>query len=228
MWTPLPRPKEARKAAKAKTKKRTKKFDVNCFWCGAYGQDGELSKESYWETADSQVPTRPDPKGKGKGGKSKKGASSLDEWPDGQEYHTSGEKANEEAAVSHRCRHERHNREYWHAWKKIQRQAQRQWKAYKNGGPGANAADAEMAERIDPTIDSCCAAGALPVGVASAVGMQELNRSPQEYIATNAEKIRELGFKTPTLKFQNGGSVQSRRSRQSDRAAASKPRWFFQ
>ena len=34
--------------------------------------------------------------------------------------------------------------------------------------------------------------------------MQELNRTPQEYIAANAEKIRELGFKTPTLKFQNG------------------------
>ena len=34
--------------------------------------------------------------------------------------------------------------------------------------------------------------------------MQELNRTPQEHIAANAEKIRELGFKTPTLKFQNG------------------------
>ena len=54
------------------------------------------------------------------------------------------------------------------------------------------------------TIDSGCAACALPVGVASAVGMQELNRTPQECIAANAEKIRELGFKTPTLKFQNG------------------------
>ena len=34
--------------------------------------------------------------------------------------------------------------------------------------------------------------------------MQESNRAPQEYIAANSEKIRELGFKTPTLKFQNG------------------------
>ena len=34
--------------------------------------------------------------------------------------------------------------------------------------------------------------------------MQELNRTPQGYIAANAEKIRELGFKTPTLKFQHG------------------------
>ena len=34
--------------------------------------------------------------------------------------------------------------------------------------------------------------------------MQELSRTPQEYIAANAEQIRELGFKTPTLKFQDG------------------------
>ena len=61
-----------------------------------------------------------------------------------------------------------------------------------------------MGERIDLKIDSGCAACALPVGVASAVGMQELDRTPQEYIAANAEKIRELGFKTSTLKFQNG------------------------
>ena len=48
-------------------------------------------------------------------------------------------------------------------------------------------------ERIDLTIDSGCAACALPVGVASAVGMQELNRTPQEYTAANAEKFESLG-----------------------------------
>ena len=32
--------------------------------------------------------------------------------------------------------------------------------------------------------------------------MQELRRDPQEYIDANAEKIRELGSKTSTLKFQ--------------------------
>ena len=39
-------------------------------------------------------PQGPDPKrkGKGKGGKGKKGASSLDEWPDGHEDQPSGEK----------------------------------------------------------------------------------------------------------------------------------------
>ena len=61
-----------------------------------------------------------------------------------------------------------------------------------------------MEERIDLTIDSGCAACALLVGVASAVGMQQLNRALQECIAANAEKIRELGFKTPTQKFQSG------------------------
>ena len=77
-------------------------------------------------------------------------------------------------------------------------------KSYKAGNLGANSVDSEMGERISLTIDSGCAACALPVGVASAVGMQELNRAPQEHIAANAEKILELGFKTPTLKFQNG------------------------
>ena len=61
-----------------------------------------------------------------------------------------------------------------------------------------------MGERIDLTIDSGCAACASPVGVASEVSMQELNRPTQEYIAANAENIRELGLKTPTLRFQNG------------------------
>ena len=31
-----------------------------------------------------------------------------------------------------------------------------------------------------------------------------MNRTLREYIAANAEKIRERGFKTPTLKFQYG------------------------
>ena len=61
-----------------------------------------------------------------------------------------------------------------------------------------------MGERIDLTFDSGCAAYALLVGVASAVGMQELDRASQEYIAANADKIGELGLKTPALKYQNG------------------------
>ena len=71
-------------------------------------------------------------------------------------------------------------------------------------------------ERIDLTIDSGCAVCALLVGVASTVGMQELNRTPQVYIAANAEKIRELGFKTPTLKFENG-DVQNLKFRAMDK-----------
>ena len=40
-----------------------------------------------------------------------------------------------------------------------------------------HAVDAEMGERIDLTIDSGSVACELPVGVAPAVGMQELNRA---------------------------------------------------
>ena len=63
---------------------------------------------------------------------------------------------------------------------------------------------AEMDEKIDFTIDSTCAAYALRVGVASTDRMQELNTTPQEHMAANAVKIRELEFKIRTLKFQNG------------------------
>ena len=70
--------------------------------------------------------------------------------------------------------------------------------------PGAHLVDAEKGERLDLTIDSGCAACGLPVSVASEVSMPELSRPPQEYVRANAEKIRELGLKTPTLRFQNG------------------------
>ena len=105
------------------------------------------------------------------------------------------------------ARREKYSQRDWRVWEKIQEQALRQWKSYKSGGFGAHVVDAEMGERIDLAIDSGGAACALPVGYASAVGMQELNRDPREYIAANAEKIRELGFKTPTLKFQNVQSL---------------------
>ena len=48
------------------------------------------------------------------------------------------------------------------------------------------------------------AACALPVDVVSTVGMHDLDRDRRKYIAANAERIRELGFETPTLKFENG------------------------
>ena len=98
----------------------------------------------------------------------------------------------------------RYNQRDWQAWERILKQARQQWESYRAGKLGANSVDCERAERIGLTIDSGYAACALPVGVASAVGMQELDRAPQEYLAANSEKIRELGFKTPTLKFQNG------------------------
>ena len=94
------------------------------------------------------------------------------------------------------------------------------------------------------TIDSGNAACALPVGVASAVGMQELNRASQQHIAANAERIQELGFRDSDTQIPEwrraefevqchgrvaqtiGGGVQSGRCRQSDRATAREPRWL--
>ena len=62
----------------------------------------------------------PKPKGKSKGGKGKKGASSLDEWSDGQESPPFDEKAIEEVAslfVGVVSRHERYSQRDWQAWK---------------------------------------------------------------------------------------------------------------
>ena len=89
------------------------KFESNCFWCGAYGLVMEdCQKKAAGKPQVPKSPRRPDPKpkSKGKGGKSKKGASSLDEWPDGQENPPSDEKATEEVAglfVGAVSRHER-------------------------------------------------------------------------------------------------------------------------
>ena len=175
---------------------KPEKFDGNCFQCGSYGHVmGDCRKKAAGKPRVAQSPraSDPKPKGRGKGGKGKKGAPPLEEWSVGQDDQPSGEKPNEEVAgqlIGAVSRHDKYNRRDWKAWEKIQKQAQRQWKACRNGGPGATAVDAEMGERINLTTNSGCAACTLPVGVASAVGMQELNRTPQEYIAANAPKIQ--------------------------------------
>ena len=51
--------------------------------------------------------------------------------------------------------------------------------------------------RLDLTIGSGCAACGLTASVPSEVSMHDLIRPPQEWVAANAEKIRELGLKTP-------------------------------
>ena len=59
--------------------------------------------------------------------------------------------------------------------------------------PGVNAFGAEMGERIDLTIDSGCAACALPVGFASEVSIQELNRPPTSRAkSTLLQKLRRF------------------------------------
>ena len=78
-----------------------KKFEGNCFWCGAYGhmmEDCQMKAAGKQHVPKSRRGPDPKPKGKGKVGKGKKGASSLDEWPDGKEPQPSDEKAIEEVA----------------------------------------------------------------------------------------------------------------------------------
>ena len=131
---------------------------------GGYGWDRKLKQ--------SPRGFRPKPKGTSKGGKSKKGASSLDEWPDRQEAQPCDEKATEGVAGLFVCavsRHERCSQRDWQAWERSQKQAQNQKKSHKSGNLGANAVDAELGERIDVTKDSGCAACAFLVVVASAV-----------------------------------------------------------
>ena len=60
-----------------------------------------------------------------------------------------------------------------------------------------------MPMQLTPT-DFGFAVCALHVGHTYAVGMQKLDRAPREYIAGIAERIFEFGFKTSTLKYQNG------------------------
>ena len=79
------------------------------------------------------------------------------------------------------------------AWERIQKQARYQWKSSKSGNICPEAVNGELGERIDLTIDSGCAACALLV--------VEILKST---LRQTLRKIRELGLKTPTLKFQNG------------------------
>ena len=61
-----------------------------------------------------------------------------------------------------------------------------------------------MGERIDLTVGSGCAACALPVGVCIRSRDGRVEQNSSRVHCCNAEKIRELGFKIPTLDFQNG------------------------
>ena len=95
-WTLTPsKSKGGKKDGKGKDKEsKPKKFDGNCFWCGVYGHMvQDCRKKAAGKPPAPKSPQRsdPKPKGRGKGGNGKNGASSLHEWPDGQEDKTSGE-----------------------------------------------------------------------------------------------------------------------------------------
>ena len=194
---------------------KPEKFDGDCDWCGKHGH----KQKDCWAKAagkpkvpKSQRPRSPDKRAKGGGkgdpAKGKKGAGSLDEWPGDGSPSANGDRNPNDVAgglfIGVVDKHRGYTKQDWQAWSDIQKQARHQWKAYKDRSLDANAVDAEAGERLDLTIDSGCAACGLPPNAAAEVSMQELSGPPQEYIAANAEKIRELGLKTPTLKFQNG------------------------
>ena len=138
--------------------------------------------------------------------------ASLDEWPDGQEEQPSGEKSGEEVAslfmgaVDRRGKCDRregpYDRRDWQAWERILKQTRQRWESYKAGDLGANFVDSETENRLDDRLwlDCLCVADGCCICSLDA----RVEQSPQEYIAAHAEKIRELGFKTRTLKFQNG------------------------
>ena len=204
---------------------KAEKFDGNCDWCGKHGhkqKDCWVKAAGRPKVPKSQRGPDKKPKGGGKGdaAKGKKGAASLDEWPgDGYPSGDGDRNPNDAAAslfIGAVDRHGGYSKQDWQAWNQIQKQAQHQWQAYKDWNLGANAVDAEKGERLDLTIDSGCAACGLPVSAASEVTMQELTGPAQEYVAANAEKIRELAVKTPTLRFQNG-DVQSLKFRVMDK-----------
>ena len=131
----FPKTKGGKKGGKGKDKGgKSKNFEGNCFWCGAYGHMMEdCQKNAAGKPQVPKSPRGPDPKpkGKGKGGKGNKRASSLDEWPDGEE--NPHEKGPEEAAalfVGAVSRHERYSQRDWQAWERIQKQERDQWKSY--------------------------------------------------------------------------------------------------
>ena len=112
----------------------------------------DCQKKAAGKTAGSQVPSRTRSEAKGKGGKGKKGASSLDEWPDGQENPPSGAKAPEEAAglfVGAVSRHERYSQRDWQALERIQKQSRDQLKSHRSANLCANAVAAELGDRIE-------------------------------------------------------------------------------
>ena len=78
---------------------KSERFDGKCDWCGIYGHE---QKDGWAKAAGKpkipKSPRVPDlkPKCKGKGGKGKKRAPPLDEWPKDHNDQLSGEKSNDE------------------------------------------------------------------------------------------------------------------------------------
>ena len=189
-----------------------KKFDGDCFWCVAHCHAvKDCRKKAVGKPKTAQSPRTPEPKakGKGKGGPGKRELLTrrmMDKRNNRLVKHQEKEAASLFMADVKGATGEKVFTDAKSTTDVTGKLGNGSRNRLSNSGNPTELEiwDSEIRERIDLTIDSGCAACAWPVGVPSTVGMQELNRDPREYVAANAEKIRELGFKTPTLKCQNG------------------------
>ena len=162
--------------------------------------DEGLPKEGSWKPKTAQSPRTSEPKvkGKGRGGQGKKGAS-LDEWPDVQEGQPSGDKSGEKVpslfmgAVDKYGKYNRsegHNRREKYDQKLL---------ASLGTNPGAGATTVGILltlrreERIDLTIDSGCAACALPVGVHLLLGCRSWTQLLKNTLLQTLRKSGSLG-----------------------------------
>ena len=120
----LAKTKGGRKSGKGKDEEfETKKFDGHCYRCGAYGHVMKDCRE--------KAAGKTKNKGKGKRCQGKKGASSLNVWPDGREEQLSGEKSSEEVAglfvgaVDRRAKYDKREK-----YKQHEKYSQREWQAW--------------------------------------------------------------------------------------------------
>ena len=125
-------------------------------------------------------------------------------------------------------RREKYNRRDWQAWEWILKQARQQWESYKAGNLGAKSVDSRVGERIDLTIDSGCAASALPVGVASAVRIENAGAWVDSDTQISEWQCAEFEVQCHgQVAHTIGSGVQSCRCRQLDLAAAETQRGSF-
>ena len=134
MSTPLPRPREARKAARGKTREasqRSSKATISGVSRVVTMEDCQKKAAGKPHVPKSLRGPDPKPKGKGKGGKGKK-----------RRPLTSSHTVRTFSRLMRKPSRRLQERD-WQAWERIQKQAQNQWKSYKSGNLCANAVGRE-------------------------------------------------------------------------------------